>query len=50
MKRFEQLEHLIRELGTDTTLHELVNAMSDDQMQDLYEWVTNCYCIKREVE
>lgn len=50
MKRFDKLEHLVEVLGTERTLNELVCGMSDDQMEELYEWIIKSYDIEREVE
>lgn len=43
MKRFERLEQLVEALGMEKTLEELVNAMSDDEMEDLYEYIAKMY-------
>ena len=50
MKRFDQLEHLVKVLGIERTLNELVCGMSDDQMEELYDWIVKCYDLEREVE
>lgn len=48
MDRFEMLERLVEVLGIEKTLEELVNAMSDDEMKENYEYIARMYEIRGE--
>lgn len=43
MKRFERLEQLVEALGLEKTLEELVNAMSDEEMEENYKYIARMY-------
>ena len=43
MDRFEMLERLVEVLGIEKTLEELVNAMSDDEMEENYKYIARMY-------
>lgn len=43
MKRFERLEQLVEALGIEKTLNELVNAMSDEEMEENFEYIARMY-------
>lgn len=50
MKRFERMERLVEVLGTEGALEELVRAMSDDQMEELYNGIARDYDLEEEEE
>jgi hypothetical protein len=50
MTRFEQLNHLIEELGTEETLNALVSAMSDDEMKANYDYICRMYDLRNQDE
>lgn len=43
MDRFEMAEFLIDNLGVERTLGELVNALSDDEMKELFDYIVRMY-------
>lgn len=46
MTRFEMLEILIEELGVELALDELVNALSDDEMESNFDYICRMYEIE----
>ena len=48
MKKYEMLKKLIDELGETETLSALVDALSDDEMTDNYNYICRMYDIEKE--
>ena len=48
MSKYEMLEKLINELGETETLNALVDALSDDEMIENYDYICRMYDIENE--
>ena len=45
--RFEKMEHLAGFFGHENALGEIVRGMSEDQMEDSYEFITRMWSLQR---
>ena len=50
MDRYEKMEHLREELGDGLTLEEMVDALSEDEMEDLYDYICRMESLTRRDE
>lgn len=50
MSRFEMLEKLVENLGESEALNALVNALSDDEMKENFDYICRMYDIENEEE
>ena len=48
MDKYEMLKKLINELGETETLNALVDALSDDEMTENYDYICRMYDIENE--
>ena len=48
MTKYEMLEKLINELGEIETLNALVDALSDDEMAENFDYICRMYDIEEE--
>lgn len=50
MTRIKQQERLIEWLGIEEAFDAVIKAMSDYQMQEIYNYILRCYDIPEEAE
>lgn len=49
MKRMEQLEHLLNVFGnTEEVLNNVVQALSDDEFNEVYQHIKRCWDIEED--
>ena len=45
--RFDKMDHLVEFFGNEHALGEIVRGMSEDQMEDSYEFITRMWSLQR---
>lgn len=50
MTKYDMFEKLIDNLGIEQTLYELIDALSDDEVEENYEYIARMHDIEEEEE